>query len=452
MATPEAHPAASPAASPASTPAVGSPVAEAVALFRALTGATPEGVWSAPGRVNLIGEHTDYNEGFVLPFAIPHRTTAAVRERADGRLRVASTLAPEPVEVALQDLDTLFPHDAHDAGSATSAEPATSAAPSAAATPSAPSASAPSVPEWAAYPLGVAWALRQTVAPEARDALPGLDIAIASSVPVGAGLSSSAAIEGAVATALNDLWRLGQDPVALARAGRRAENEAVGAPTGIMDQMATMLGRPDAATFLDCRTLQTRSVPLGFAAAGLRLLVIDTLVTHAHSTGGYRDRRAACERGAAALGVPALRDLTPADLPHAAEILDDVTFRRVRHVVTEDQRVLDAVDVLDARDPHALGPLLTASHASMRDDFEISVPELDTAVGAATAAGALGARMTGGGFGGAVIALVEDGRADAVDAAVRTAFASAGFREPHVFPVWPSAGPARDETGERDGS
>jgi len=429
MATPEGHPAAS-APTPAPTLAPGSPVAEAVALFASLTGTAPRGVWSAPGRVNLIGEHTDYNEGFVLPFAIQHRTAAAVRERTDGRLRVASTLAPEPVEVALQDLDALFPRDGAPGTPARSVP--------------GPSVPGPSVPEWAAYPLGVAWALRQTVAAGSRDALPGLDIAIASDVPVGAGLSSSAAIEGAVATALDDLWRLGQDPVALARAGRRAENEAVGAPTGIMDQMASMLGRRDAATFLDCRTLQTRSVPLGFAATGLRLLVIDTLVTHAHSTGGYRDRRAACERGAAALGVPALRDLTPADLPRAAEVLDDVTFRRVRHVVTEDQRVLDAVDVLDAQEPRALGPLLTASHASMRDDFEISVPELDTAVDAATAAGALGARMTGGGFGGAAIALVEDGRSEAVAAAVRAAFAAAGFREPHVFSVSPSAGPARD--------
>ena len=415
MATPEAHPAAS-----APPPTAGSPVAAAVTLFASLAGAAPRGVWSAPGRVNLIGEHTDYNEGFVLPFAIQHRTAAAVRERPDGRLRVASTLAPERVEVAPQDLDALFPRDA------------------------APSVPSPAVPEWAAYPLGVAWALRQALPAVARHAFPGLDIAIASDVPVGAGLSSSAAIEGAVATALDDLWRLGQDPVALARAGRKAENEAVGAPTGIMDQMASMLGRPDAATFLDCRTLRTRSVPLGFAAAGLRLLVIDTLVSHAHSTGGYRDRRTACERGAAALGVPALRDLTPADLPHAAEVLDDVTFRRVRHVVTEDQRVLDAVDVLDAQEPRALGPILTASHASMRDDFEISVPELDTAVDAAVAAGALGARMTGGGFGGAAIALVEDGRADAVADAVRSAFAAAGFREPHVFSVSPSAGPRRD--------
>src|SRR5690606_26898314 len=231
--------------------------------------------------------------------------------------------------------------------------------------------SEPAVPEWSAYVLGVAWALRM-LCPEAS--VTGVDIAIASDVPVGAGLSSSAAIEGAVATALNELWDLQLDPVALAQIGRRAENEAVGAPTGIMDQMASMLGRPDAATFLDCRTLETRSVPTGFTAEGLELLVIDTQVKHAHSTGGYRERREACERGAELLGLTSLRDAGVDDLPRATELMDDVTFRRVRHVITENQRVLDTVAALTERGPRAIGDLLVASHASMRDDFEISVP------------------------------------------------------------------------------
>ncbi|MDR2322270.1 MAG: galactokinase [Microbacterium sp.] len=402
-------------------------VAAAEALFREVTGSEPAGVWSAPGRANLIGEHTDYNDGFVLPFAIQHRTAAAARLRTDGRIRVASTFAAEPVEVALDDLETLFPSVRARRTAANAVDEQT-----------------PVVPEWAAYPLGVAWALRALVPAWAAGTFAGVDIAIASDVPVGAGLSSSAAIEGATSTALDELWGLGLDPVALAQAGRRAENEAVGAPTGIMDQMASMLGRADAAVFLDCRSLETRSIPLGFAEEGLDVLVIDTGVTHAHSTGGYRERRESCERGAAALGVAALRDVTVADLPRAAELLDDTDFRRVRHVVTEDQRVLDTVAALAERGPRAIGDLLVASHASMRDDFEISIPELDTAVDVALAHGAIGARMTGGGFGGAAIALVDHDAVPAVAEAVRAAFAGSGFAAPHVFTVTPSAGPRRD--------
>ena len=390
----------------------------ATALFTELTGRTPDGVWSAPGRVNLIGEHTDYNDGFVLPFAIPHRTVAAVGTRDDHRIRVASTFADEPVEVSLDELGELFPT---------------------------PSGEAPAVPEWAAYPLGVAWALRQaegTAASVAAGA--GLDIAIASDVPVGAGLSSSAAIEGATASALNDLWAAGLDRTALARVGRRAENEAVGAPTGIMDQMASMLGEPDAATFLDCRSLEANLVPVGIAEAGLAILVMDTRVKHAHSTGGYGERRAACERGAAIMGADSLRDVSVDDLPRAEELMDDVTFRRVRHVVTENQRVLDTVRVLREEGARAIGDLLVASHASMRDDFEISIPELDTAVETALAAGAIGARMTGGGFGGAAIALIEQDAVAQVTDAVSAAFASAGFSAPVIFTVIPSAGAHRD--------
>ena len=375
---------------------------------RTLLAVPPVGVWSAPGRANLIGEHTDYNEGFVFPFAIAQRTAAAVAVRSDDVIRVTSTFAPDAVEVSLADLDARIAAGGLD---------------------------------WAGYPLGVAWALLR----EAPHATPrGVDIAVSSEVPVGAGLSSSAAIEGAVASALNDVWNAGLDKVALARIGRIAENDAVGAPTGIMDQMASMLGVADAATFLDCRTLETRAVPLGFADAGLAILVVDTLVEHAHSTGGYRERREACERGAAAFGVASLRDLTVDDLPRAAEILDDVTFRRVRHVVTENQRVLDTVAALDADGPAAIGDLLVASHASMRDDFEISVPELDLAVETTLAQGALGARMTGGGFGGAAIALIPTELIPAATDAVMAAFAASGFRAPNVFTVTPSEGARRD--------
>jgi galactokinase len=205
-----------------------------------------------------------------------------------------------------------------------------------------------------------------------------------------------------------------------------------------------MLGRADAAIFLDCRSLEATVVDLGFAAAGLELLVMDTGVKHSHATGGYGERRASCELGARIMGVPALRDVSVDDLPRAAELMDDVTFRRMRHIVTENQRVLDTVRVLHERGPRAIGDLLVASHASMRDDFEISVPELDTAVEAALSAGAVGARMTGGGFGGAAIALVAHDRIDAVTDAVIAAFVSSGYSAPTIFTVTPSAGAGRD--------
>ncbi len=376
-------------------------------LFTELAGRAPDGLWSAPGRVNLIGEHTDYNEGFVLPFAIDRRTIVAAGAREDAVLRVASTFSDQVVELPLADLDAAR-------GSA----------------------------GWADYPLGVAWALGRSGADLA--AVPGVDLVIDSNVPVGAGLSSSAAIECAVALALDDLWRLGMSRPDLARAGQLAENEFVGAPTGIMDQSASLLGQADSAVFLDCRSLDAEVVPLGFTAAGLTLLVMDTGVSHSHATGGYGERRASCEAGAAALGVPSLRDLTVDDLARACEVLDDVTFRRVRHVVTENQRVLDFVRTLREEGPAAIGALLDASHTSMRDDFEISVPELDLAVETAREYGALGARMTGGGFGGAAIALAPLDAVSRIQVAVDGAFAEHGFAAPEVFPVRPSGGAARD--------
>jgi galactokinase len=212
-----------------------------------------------------------------------------------------------------------------------------------------------------------------------------------------------------------------------------------------MDQMASMLGRADAAIFLDCRSLDTDIVDLGFAAAGLDLVVIDTRVAHSHATGGYGERRDACERGARIMGVRALRDLGLGDLDRAEGLLDDVTFRRVRHVVTENQRVLDTVRTLRDDGPLAIGDLLLASHASMRDDFEISVAELDAAVEASMSAGAIGARMTGGGFGGAAIALVPHDRTQEVMDAATAAFAASGFTAPRCFTVTPSEGARRDE-------
>ena len=386
---------------------------EAHALLAQITPTEALGTWSAPGRVNLIGEHTDYNEGFVLPFAIDQRTYAAVAPRTDGILRVVSTFDTEPVAIALTDLRAEYP------------------------------AAARNFPEWAGYPIGVAWAAIQATDADPAQ-LTGLDLAFASDVPVGAGLSSSAAIESAAAVAFNDIWGLELDRDALAQIGRRAENEAVGAPTGVMDQMASLWGQPDEAVFLDCRSLEAKLIPLHFAEAGLALLVIDTGIKHAHATGGYRERRDACERGAAAFGVSALRDVAICDLPRAAELLAEETFRRVRHIVTENQRVLDTLGLLENEGPRAIGDVFVASHASMRDDFEISIPELDLAVDTSLAAGAIGARMTGGGFGGAAIALVERNIADAVTAAVTAAFAEAGYRAPTIFRVTPAAGAGRD--------
>jgi galactokinase len=374
--------------------------------FLAQFGYPAEGVWSGPGRVNLIGEHTDYNEGFVLPFAINRRTVVALGLRTDRVARVASSFADEVVEI---DLAQLSPENLHG---------------------------------WSAYPLGLAWALGQMGADLA--AVPGFDIFVDSTVPVGAGLSSSAAIESAVALALNDSWRLGLDRRTLARVGQLSENVAVGAPTGIMDQSASLLGRQDSAVFLDCRSLDAEIIPLGLEAEGLELVIIDTGVAHAHASGGYAARRASCEAGARALGVSALRDVTVADLPRARELLDDETFRRVRHVVTEDQRVLDTVRTLREHGPTAIGDLLDASHRSMRDDFEISVPELDLAVETAQANGAIGARMTGGGFGGSAIALVPRDAISRISVAIDGAFAEHGYSQPDVFTVTASDGATRE--------
>lgn len=381
-------------------------------LFMRTMGRPPESVWSAPGRVNLIGEHTDYNDGFVLPFAIEQRTFAAVAPRTDGEIRVVSTFATfneAPVQVPIAGLTAVLARGSR------------------------------KIADWARYPLGVAWALLQQADVDASR-LVGIDLAFASDVPVGAGLSSSAALECATAAALNAVWGLGEDRATLAGACQLAENEAVGAPTGIMDQMAAMFGQQDAAVFLDCRSLLVQTVPLQFAADKLALLVIDTKTRHSHATGGYADRRAACKRGAKQMGVASLRELTLDDLARCRQVLGDTDFRRVRHVVTENQRVLHTVAVLQAAGPRAIGGLLNASHASMRDDFGISTNELDLAVDAANRAGALGARMTGGGFGGAAIALIEREARAEVTAKVRQEFAQAGLADPDVFEVRPSAG------------
>ncbi|MGO4490599.1 galactokinase [Arthrobacter sp. 2YAF22_2] len=376
--------------------------------FAAHFGHAPDGLWQAPGRVNLIGEHTDYNEGLVLPFAIDRTTTVAVAARSDRRMLLTSTFTgAAPVEF---DLDTLDP-DAFDPGPAGA---------------------------WSAYPAGVAWELGR-----AGVSVPGFELLVSSDVPVGAGLSSSAALECAVASALAELAGAELNATELADLGRRAENNVVGAPTGIMDQYASMLGAEDCAVYLDCRDGSFRRVPLGLDESGLVCLVIDTKVAHAHAHGGYAARRASCARGAELMGVNALRDLDTNDLARAEHILDGETFRRVRHIVHENDRVARTVDMLESRGAAAIGALLDASHRSMRDDFEISCAELDLAVHTARASGAIGARMTGGGFGGSAIALVPEADTGRVEDAVWRAFSDRGLRTPDTFAVRPAAGAHR---------
>jgi galactokinase len=347
--------------------------------------------------VNLIGEHTDYNDGFVLPFALPRRTVVTAAATGEPGWTVRSR--GEEVSFGPADLR--------------------------------PGA----VEGWAGYVAGVAWALR-----DAGHEVPGARLELISDVPVGAGLSSSAALECAVLAALTGLAGVELAGMDRARLARRAENDYVGVPCGIMDQAASTLARDGHALFLDCRTGETEQVPLPLADAGLAMLVLDSKAPHRLADGAYAERLAACRTGADLLGVPALRDATPADVDR---IDDAVIRRRVRHVVTENDRVLATVDRLRTGDLRGIGELLTASHASMRDDFEITVPEVDTAVEAALAAGAYGARMTGGGFGGCVIALTDADRLDAVREAVERAYAERGFTPPESFAALPSPGAQR---------
>ncbi|MEV6200986.1 galactokinase [Streptomyces sp. NPDC051771] len=372
--------------------------------FEALYGAAPDGVWAAPGRVNLIGEYTDFNDGFVLPLALPHTTVAAVSRRDDGVLRLHSgDVDGGIVQLDVADLEPL------------------------------------SGGGWAAYPAGVVWALREAGHPVA-----GADVHLASTVPTGAGLSSSAALEVVTALALNDLFELGLTRPELARIAQRAENAFVGVPCGVMDQMASACAEEGHALHLDTRDLSYRQVPFDLAAEGLALLVVDTRVKHALGDGAYAERRAGCEAGARALGVRALREVDAAHLPAALDRLSDGTILRyVRHVVSDNDRVVRVIALLDAGATREVGPLLTEGHASLRDDLRVSCAELDLVVEAANAAGALGARMTGGGFGGSAVVLVEADRAEDVAAAVRKAFAGAGYAEPGIFPAVPSAGARR---------
>ena len=387
------------------------------AAFKELTGRAPEVVAVAPGRVNVIGEHTDYNDGFVLPIALPLAVRVAAGARADGRLRLHTRQSPDPVR------DPAVP------GAADPVEVVLAGL--------GPGA----VTGWAAYVAGVAWALAQS-GHEVR----GADLVVDGDVPTGAGLSSSAALECATGGALAALSGVTIDATELALIAKRAENDFVGVPSGVMDQLASMLGVEGHALFIDTRSLAVRPVPFDLAARGLALLVTDTRAAHSLTDGAYAERRGSCEQAATALGVRALRDIDVARLadPDVAA-LDPVVRRRLHHVVTENARVLEVVALLSGGDLSggdlaAAGPLLTASHASLRDDYEVSSDELDLAVDTALAHGALGARMTGGGFGGSTIALVAAACADGVATEIAAAFARRGWPEPRSFRAVASVG------------
>jgi galactokinase len=372
------------------------------ARFSAVFGGTPR-VYRAPGRVNLIGEHTDYNDGFVLPAALELSAWVAAAPRTDGRLVVQSDTLGERRE---WDLD---PEPRPGGG-------------------------------WGDYVLGVAVMLRRDGHADGNATL-----LVASDVPLGAGLSSSAALEVAVATAIVDIAGRQLDPITTAMLCQRVENEFVGARVGIMDQFVAGHACRRTALLLDCRSLGSRTVPV---PSGVRLVACNTMVRHSHAAGEYNRRRAECERGVAILrtrqpGVASLRDVDPIALEaHRAELPDEI-FRRCRHVVTENGRVLRMAAALEQGDLAAIGPLMEESHRSLRDDYEVSCPELDIMVSAAAMPGVHGARMTGGGFGGCTVNLVD---AEAVDEFMRRVprkYEASTGRKPEIYVSDAGGGAAR---------
>lgn len=370
--------------------------ADASSLFRETFGAEPAGVWSAPGRVNLIGEHTDYTGGFVMPFAIRQRAQVALRPREDGIVQaVARGRGTKQIDLAL-------------VGSGS------------------PSG-------WLGYLAGAA---------HIADSTHGWDIALDSDVPIGGGLSSSAAITCATLLGIDELDGAARPRQELATLAQRVEHDVIGTPCGIMDQSASLRCEPGHLLFMDTRSLDVVQVP--WSSTDLVLLVTDTRAPHTLADGQYAHRRRLCEQATSALGVEQLRD---ADLDllvrHQSELTDE-QFSCAKHVISENQRVLDARSLLEAGRPESVGPLLTSSHASLRDDFRVTVPQLDVAVDATLAAGALGARMTGGGFGGCTISLVHSADVQSVTSAIDSAFAAEGFTTPVHFTTTPSEGARRD--------
>ena len=359
-------------------------------------GEEPDLVAAAPGRVNLIGEHIDYSEGFVLPFAIKDRTMVAARKRDDSTVRIAS--AQRRSKIVTVDISEVKPGLKG---------------------------------EWERYALGVLWSM---------GVKSGVDLLIDGHVPLGAGLSSSAALECSVATAMNHLFDMGFNLEELARLTQKAENQYVGVPCGIMDQSVSLMASRGFALLLDCRDLSTRNIPFDVASHGLELLIIDTQAHHALTDGGYAERRASCEAVAAKLSVKSMRELTMAQLDSARATLSETEYIRARHAITEMKRVLDCVGALGSGDFVRVGQLINESHRSLRDDYTVSCPELDTAVEASLAAGALGSRMVGGGFGGSAIALIEAAKTSQTISAIEKAFAEKKFKAPRFFTSLPSQG------------
>ena len=366
--------------------------------FTAIFSGNPEIVCEAPGRVNLIGEHVDYCDGFVMPFAISDRTYAAIKRRSDRKIRISSMQRPDEIfETSLDDLQ--------------------------------PSGEG----NWERYICGVIWAFGDHITD-------GLEILVDGHVALGAGLSSSAALECSVAFGLDQLFETGFSLAQLAKLAQRAENDFVGMPCGIMDQSVSLMAQAGNALLLDCRDLSTEQIPLDLASAGLELLIIDTQAHHTLVDGGYAERRASCESAAAKLGIKALRDCSITQLEDSRNKLTELEYMRAEHIVNDIKRVHECVDRLKNNDFITVGQILTKSHASLRDLFEISCPELNLAVDTALENKSLGGRMIGGGFGGSAIALFKVADIDQAKRAIAAAFKEAGYTEPRFFTSLPSAG------------
>ena len=364
--------------------------------FQEVFGTRPDIIASAPGRVNLIGEHVDFLDGFVLPFAISDATTVAIAKNSSNKIRCASIQKKGVVSTI--DCANIAPKSGE---------------------------------AWARYPIGVLWSLGIET---------GIDILVDGQVPLGAGLSSSAALECAVATAINELFNLGLTLPELARAAQRAENIYVGMPCGIMDQSVSLMATEGNALLLDTRDLSIEQIPFNIAPLGLELLVIDTQVHHALVDGGYAERRASCEKAIADLDITSLRDISISEFVARKPELDEKTYLRAFHGVTEMKRVLDAVTLLKAGDFVGFGEIVTAAHISLRDNYTVSCPELNLAVDTALKFGALGSRMIGGGFGGSAIALIKAKDSELIKSEIKSGFMKARFKSPRFFSALPSAG------------
>ena len=364
--------------------------------FQEVFGTRPDIIASAPGRVNLIGEHVDFLDGFVLPFAISDATTVAIAKNSSNKIRCASIQKKGVVSTI--DCANIAPKSGE---------------------------------AWARYPIGVLWSLGIET---------GIDILVDGQVPLGAGLSSSAALECAVATAINEFFNLGLTLPELARAAQRAENIYVGMPCGIMDQSVSLMATEGNALLLDTRDLSIEQIPFNIAPLGLELLVIDTQVHHALVDGGYAERRASCEKAIADLDITSLRDISISEFVARKPELDEKTYLRAFHGVTEMQRVLEAVALLKAGDFVGFGEIVTAAHISLRDNYTVSCPELNLAVDTALKFGALGSRMIGGGFGGSAIALIKAKDSELIKSEIKNGFMKARFKSPRFFSALPSAG------------